>query len=159
MNKIGNGCDIHQLAEGYRLIIGGIHIPFEKGSKGHSDGDVLIHAIVDALLGAVAEGDIGAHFPSNDDKWKNADSRIFLEHAHKIVTKKGFQISNLDCTIILQTPKLSTFISKIRKNISEILDLSLDNISIKATTTDYLGFIGRGEGIASLATCLLNRNK
>ena len=143
MNKIGYGFDAHQLARGYRLVIGGIKIPFEKGSKGHSDGDVLIHAIVDALLGAVAEGDIGTHFPSNDDKWKNADSAIFLKHAIKLVNDKGYKVSNIDCTVILQEPKLSEYIQQIRENLALKLNLSIEYISVKATTTDYLGFIGR----------------
>jgi 2-C-methyl-D-erythritol 2,4-cyclodiphosphate synthase len=156
---IGQGFDTHQLANGYKLIIGGIEIPFAKGSKGHSDGDVLIHAMVDSLLGAISAGDIGTYFPSSDDQWKGADSRIFLEHAMKAIQDKGYEIKNIDSTIILQKPHINSYINQMRENLSEMMNISIDKVSVKATTTDYLGFTGRGEGIASSSIVLLQEKE
>ena len=156
--RIGQGVDVHQLLAGIPLIIGGVSIPYSKGSKGHSDGDVLYHAIVDAILGALALGDIGQHFPSDNVRWKDAESTIFLEHVSTLLAEKGFVIANIDATIILQNPKLTPHILKMRKNISEILSVDLDKISVKATTTDRMGFIGKCEGIAATAVILISDN-
>ena len=154
-NRIGQGIDVHQLEVGTPLIIGGVSIPYSWGSKGHSDGDVLYHAIVDAILGALALGDIGQHFPSDDKRWKDAPSRKFLEHAQNLMKEKGFSAVNIDATVILQKPKLSPYISEMRKNIARILSISVDAVSIKATTTDRMGFTGSGEGIAAMSVALL----
>ena len=155
-NRIGYGIDAHRLEAGLPLIVGGVSIPFPKGSKGHSDGDVLFHAIVDALLGSLALDDIGQHFPSDESRWENANSRKFLNHAFKIMTEKGFSIENVDATIILQDPKLTSYILQMRKNIADTLSANLDQISVKATTTDKMGFIGKGEGIAATAVVLIS---
>ena len=157
-NRIGYGIDAHRLEEGIPLVVGGVSIPFSKGSKGHSDGDVLFHAIVDAILGSLALGDIGQHFPSDDSRWKNANSRKFLDHALSLMTEKGFSIVNVDVTIILQVPKLTSYILQMRKNLSDIFSADLDQISVKATTTDKMGFIGKGEGIAAIAMVLISNN-
>ena len=156
--RIGQGIDAHQLEEGTPLIIGGVSIPHSKGSKGHSDGDVLFHAIVDAILGALALGDIGEHFPSEDDMWKNANSKLFLEHSYNLMSDKGFFIGNLDATIILQQPQLQNYIKEIRKNVASILHIEMDSISVKATTTDEMGFTGKGAGIAATAVVLIHSN-
>ena len=155
--RIGNGIDYHRLEAGIPLVIGGVSILFPRGSKGHSDGDVLFHAIVDAILGSLAMGDIGQHFPSDKAHLKDASSRKFLEHAFTLMTKKGFLIENVDATIILQEPRLTSYILKMRKNIADILSAALDQISVKATTTDKLGFIGKGEGIAATASVLIKK--
>ena len=157
-NRIGYGIDVHQLEIGTPLIIGGVPISYSKGSKGHSDGDVLFHAIVDAILGSLALGDIGQHFPSDDIQWKGVESTIFLEYASALLAEKGFGIENIDATIILQNPKLTPHILQMRKNISEILSVDLDKISVKATTTDGMGFIGRVEGLAATAIILISNN-
>jgi len=154
-NRIGQGVDVHQLLAGAPLIIGGVSIPYSKGSKGHSDGDVLYHAIVDAILGALSLGDIGLHFPSDDDRWKDVNSRKFLEQAQYLMKEKGFVAVNIDATIIIQEPRLSSYIEKMRENIASILSISIDSVSVKATTTDHLGFTGSGEGIAAIAVALL----
>lgn len=154
--RIGNGFDVHQLEAGTPLIIGGVSIPYPKGSKGHSDGDVLIHALVDALLGSLALGDIGIHFPSSDPSWKDADSRKFLEHAFTLIKEKGYSIENVDSVIILQRPALAPHILEMRKNIAKILSTELYQISVKATTTDNLGYIGKGEGVAASAVVLIS---
>ena len=154
--RIGNGFDVHQLEAGTPLIIGGVSIPYPKGSKGHSDGDVLFHAIVDALLGSLALGDIGMHFPSSDVRWKDTDSRNFLEYGFKQIKEKGYAVDNIDSVIILQKPPLAPYILKMRKNIAQILSTDLDQISVKATTTDTLGYIGKGEGIAAAAVVLIS---
>jgi 2-C-methyl-D-erythritol 2,4-cyclodiphosphate synthase len=153
--RIGQGIDTHQLVKGYKLIIGGIEIAYDKGSKGHSDGDVLLHAIVDSLLGAISKGDIGQHFPSNDQKWKNANSTIFLKHAYSLVDSAGYKIQNIDATITLQKPHISKYTPKMKEYISSILNIEQNRISIKATTSDYLGYCGRGEGILANAIVLL----
>ena len=157
-NRIGYGIDAHRLEVGIPLVIGGVPIPFPKGSRGHSDGDVLLHAIVDAIFGSLALGDIGQHFPSDESCWENANSRKFLDHAFSLMTEKGFSIVNVDATIILQDPKLTSHILQMRKNLTDILSADLDQISVKATTTDKMGFIGKGEGIAATAVVLILDN-
>ena len=157
--RTGIGYDVHAFAEDRKLIIGGIEIPFEKGLAGHSDADVLLHAITDALLGALALGDIGQHFPDTDQKYKNADSSIFLKKANELINESGYNISNIDSVITMQRPKLSSHIPKIRDRIAEILEINQDQISVKATTTERLGFVGREEGIAAFATVLVFKEK
>lgn len=154
--RVGNGYDAHRLDEGTPLVIGGVSIPFKKGSLGHSDGDVLLHSIVDAIFGALALGDIGLHFPSKDDKWKGANSQIFLKYAFEKIKEKGFLVQNIDSTIILQEPIISPYILSMRTNVGEILSMNINDISIKATTTDRLGYIGRSEGIAAQSILLLS---
>ena len=156
--RIGNGIDSHQLEEGIPLIIGGVSIPFSTGSKGHSDGDVLFHAIIDAMLGSLALGDIGKHFPSDNSDWKNVDSRILLEKTCKLMVAKKYFIENIDATIILQDPILNPHIFQMRKNIANVLSTNLNQISVKATTTDKMGVIGEGNGIACSTICLLNNH-
>ena len=156
-NRIGQGVDVHQLVAGTPLIIGGVSIPFPNGSKGHSDGDVLYHAIVDAILGALALGDIGQHFPSDDERWRNASSRKFLEHAKHLMQKKEYMAANIDATVILQTPELRSYISEMRENVARFLSISVDAVSVKATTTDRLGFTGSGDGIVATAVVLLTK--
>jgi 2-C-methyl-D-erythritol 2,4-cyclodiphosphate synthase len=153
--RTGFGFDVHAFVEGRKLIIGGVEIPSEKGLEGHSDADVLLHAICDAMLGALALGDIGTHFPNSDAKWKDADSSILLKHVNELIQSKGYELGNLDCVIAIEKPKISSFTELIRKRISEILNSNVDQISIKATTTEKLGFVGRVEGVASFATVLL----
>ena len=155
--RIGSGVDSHRLEEGSPLIIGGVSIPFQKGSKGHSDGDVLFHAIVDAILGSLALGDIGKHFPSDNPSWKDVESKIFLEHSYRLMNKKGYSVENIDSTIILQEPILNPHILQMRKNIATILSADLNQISVKATTTDKLGFIGKGDGIAAITLVLIKK--
>jgi 2-C-methyl-D-erythritol 2,4-cyclodiphosphate synthase len=157
MFRIGQGFDVHQFAEGRPLIIGGVEIPYEKGLLGHSDADVLLHAIADACLGAIAEGDIGKHFPDTDPAYKDADSAKLLQDVWKLVIEAGYQLGNLDCTIIAQKPKMAPFIVQMRDRIAELLNASVDQINVKATTTEKLGFTGREEGIAALAVVLLQK--
>ena len=152
---IGNGIDIHKFEQGFPFVIGGISIPSSKGSIGHSDGDVLFHAIVDAILGSLSLGDIGKHFPSDNPNWKDAYSRTFLEYVRKLMDEKGYAVENIDTTIVLQEPTLSPHILQMRKNIAAVLSMDLDQISVKATTTDKMGFIGRGEGIGATASVLI----
>ena len=159
MIKTGIGIDVHKLKKGLPLYIGGINIKSSTGSVGHSDGDALIHAIVDALLGAAGRGDIGKYFPSDDKKWKNAHSDIFLSEVRKILVKSKYQISNIDCTVILQKPKLQKYIPVICDNIAEILNIDKDQVSIKATTTDYLGYIGKLKGWSVLAIATIYNNE
>ena len=156
MNRSGIGFDAHQLEEGIDLYIGGIKIDSDLGSLGHSDGDALIHALSDSLLGAAGMGDIGKYFPSEEKEWENAKSEIFLFEVKKILVNNGFKISNIDCTVILQKPKINPYIKSIRKNISRILELNEKYVSIKATTTDYLGYIGDSKGwsVMSIATII-----
>ncbi|PLR96344.1 2-C-methyl-D-erythritol 2,4-cyclodiphosphate synthase [Bacillus sp. T33-2] len=158
MFRIGQGFDVHQLTEGRPLIIGGIKIPYEKGLLGHSDADVLLHTIADACLGAVAEGDIGKHFPDTDPKFKDADSGKLLEHVWAIVKEKGYELVNVDCTIIAQKPKMAPYIDPIRENIATLLEATTAQVNVKATTTEKLGFTGRGEGIAAQAVILLKNS-
>ena len=150
--RTGIGFDVHAFTKGRKLILGGIEIPFEKGLAGHSDADAVLHAITDALLGSLALGDIGKHFPDSDNKYKNADSSLFLIEAYKLVKEKDYFLGNLDVVITLQQPKLLPYIDKMREIIASMLNAEVDQISIKATTTERLGFIGREEGIAVFAT-------
>ena len=156
MIRSGIGFDAHQLKKGTDLYIGGVKIDSDLGSLGHSDGDALIHALADSLLGAAGMGDIGQYFPSEEKEWKNAKSEIFLFEVKKILIDNGFKISNIDCTVILQKPKINTYIKSIRNNISRILELNKNYVSIKATTTDYLGYIGDSKGwsVMSIATII-----
>ena len=156
MIRSGIGFDAHQLKKGIDLYIGGIKIDSDLGSLGHSDGDTLIHSIVDSLLGAAGMGDIGQYFPSEKKEWKDAKSEIFLIEVKKILINNGFKIANIDCTVILQKPKINPYIESIRNNISRILELNKNFISIKATTTDYLGYIGDSKGwsVISIATII-----
>jgi 2-C-methyl-D-erythritol 2,4-cyclodiphosphate synthase len=153
--RIGQGFDVHQLVEGRKLIIGGVDIPHEKGLLGHSDADVLLHAISDALLGAAALGDIGRHFSDSDAKYKNIDSRILLREVARMVAEKGFRIGNVDATIIAQRPKMAPHIPEMVENIAADLGIAASAVNVKATTTEGLGYTGRGEGIAAQAVALL----
>ena len=153
--RIGSGYDVHKLAEGRDCIIGGVKIPYEKGLLGHSDADVLLHAIADALLGAAALGDIGRHFPDNDPQYKGADSRKLLSYVLDLILAKGYCIINVDTTIIAQKPKMAPHIEQMRQNIAETLQISLEQVNVKATTEEGLGFTGAGLGIAASAVCLL----
>ncbi|MBR4890023.1 MAG: 2-C-methyl-D-erythritol 2,4-cyclodiphosphate synthase [Clostridia bacterium] len=153
--RIGHGFDVHRLTEGRKLILCGVNIPYELGLLGHSDADVATHAVADALLGAAALGDIGKHFPDTDDKFLGADSLVLLGKVCEMVNSNGYSVSNVDVTIIAQKPKLSTFIPQMVKNLAKVLQISEDNVNVKATTTEKLGFTGRGEGIAAEAVCLV----
>lgn len=153
--RIGFGYDVHQLTENRKLILGGVEIPHDKGLLGHSDADVLVHSIMDAMLGALALGDIGKHFPDNDMSYHNIDSMLLLEKVVKLIDEKGYETGNIDCTICAQKPKLAPYIEKMRQNIAASLHTATENVSIKATTTEKLGFPGREEGICSYAVCLL----
>ena len=155
--RIGTGYDVHKLVEERDLILGGVNIPYEKGLLGHSDADVLTHALMDALLGAAALGDIGKLFPDNDDSFKGISSIELLKRVKSALDDKGYSLGNADVTVICQKPKLAGYIDEMRKNIAQALDTDVDRISIKATTTEKLGFTGRGEGIAAEAVCILNR--
>ncbi len=155
--RIGQGIDFHRLEKGLKLWLGGIFIPSEKGCIAHSDGDVLLHAICDALLGAAGLPDIGSHFPDSDPEFKNIRSTILLERTYNIIRKKGYKVSNIDCTVCLEKPKIAPYIPEMRSIISGILETSPDNISVKATTTEKLGFTGREEGIVALAVVLLEK--
>jgi 2-C-methyl-D-erythritol 2,4-cyclodiphosphate synthase len=158
MFRIGQGFDVHQLTEGRPLIIGGITIPYEKGLLGHSDADVLLHTVADACLGAIGEGDIGRHFPDTDPNFKDADSAKLMEHVWQLVKDRGYELVNADCTIIAQQPKMAPHIQQMKERIAELLNASPEQINVKATTTEKLGFTGRGEGIASQAVVLLKKN-
>lgn len=155
--RIGHGYDVHRLVPDRSLVIGGVTIPYEKGLLGHSDADVLLHAICDALLGALALGDIGKHFPDSDPEYKNIDSRTLLSRTALLIREKGWQIGNIDATVVAQAPRLSSYIPKMRETVASALDIELDAISIKATTEEHLGFTGEGLGIAAHAVCLLFR--
>lgn len=157
--RIGHGFDVHAFAENRKLIIGGVEIPYEKGLLGHSDADVLLHAICDSLLGALALGDIGEHFPDTDELYKDADSTKLLVHVYELVKEKGYMLGNIDAVIMAQKPKLMKYISAMQEKIAAILASEVDQISIKATTTEKLGFVGREEGIAAMATVLLVNSK
>lgn len=153
--RIGMGYDVHRLVEGRKLIVGGVEIPYEKGLLGHSDADVLLHAISDALLGAAALGDIGKHFPDTDPAYKGISSLILLEHVGKLLEENYFFIENIDATIIAQAPKMRPYIDNMRENIAKALHISIEQVNVKATTEEGLGFTGSGEGISSQAICLL----
>ena len=157
--RIGHGYDVHKLAEGRRLILGGVEIPFEKGLLGHSDADVLIHAVMDSLLGACALGDIGKLFPDNDENYKGADSIKLLKEVYSLINSRGYTVLNIDSTICCQTPKLAPYINKMRANIANALQCDIDCISVKATTEEGLGFTGAGEGISATAVCLLKSDQ
>lgn len=153
--RIGHGYDVHRLVEGRKLIMGGVDIPWEKGLLGHSDADVLLHAISDAILGAIGEGDIGKHFPDTDQAYKGADSLKLLERVMQLADGKGWRLGNLDATIIAQQPKMAPHISTMRRNIATVLNATVDQINVKATTEEGLGFSGRGEGISAHAVVLM----
>ncbi len=153
--RIGMGYDVHRLTEGRKLILGGVEIPYEKGLLGHSDADVLLHAIMDALLGAAALGDIGKHFPDTDPRYSGISSLLLLEHVGELLDEQCFIIENIDATIIAQRPKMRPYIEEMRENIAKVLKLDLDRVNVKATTEEGLGFTGTGEGISSQAVCLL----
>ena len=155
--RIGHGYDVHRLVLQRDLILGGVTIPFEKGLLGHSDADVLLHAICDSLLGALALGDIGKHFPDSDAQYAGVDSRLLLLKTATLIREKGWQIGNIDATVIAQMPRLSPYIQKMRENIASTLELPIDTVSVKATTEEHLGFTGEGLGIAAHAVCLLVR--
>ena len=155
--RIGQGYDVHKLVEGRKLILGGVYIPYEKGLLGHSDADVLVHAVMDALLGAAALGDIGRHFPDNSDDFKNISSLILLDKVFHLLKDKGYTTINIDATVIAQRPKLASHIEDMRKNIANALQCDVDQINIKATTEEGLGFTGTGEGIAAQAVCLIEK--
>lgn len=157
MIRIGHGYDVHRLCEDRKLILGGVDIPYEKGLLGHSDADVLVHAVADALLGAAAMGDIGKLFPDNDPKYEGADSLKLLKLVAVKLTCAGYMISNVDSTIIAQSPKLSPYINQMRLNIARVLDLKIEAVSVKATTEEGLGFSGEGLGIAAHAVCLIDK--
>lgn len=157
MFRIGHGYDVHRLAEGRKLIMGGVEIPHDKGLLGHSDADVLLHAIMDAMLGALALGDIGKHFPDTDPAYKGADSMILFEKVCEIVKEKGYKISNIDSTICAQAPKLAPFILQMRENISKASGIDISQVSVKATTEEKLGFTGEQLGISATAVCLLTK--
>ncbi|MCD6367286.1 MAG: 2-C-methyl-D-erythritol 2,4-cyclodiphosphate synthase [Bacteroidales bacterium] len=157
--RIGSGFDVHQLVEGRPLILGGVEIPFSKGLLGHSDADVLIHAICDGLLGAANLGDIGQRFPDTDQKFKNVDSKLLLYETLLLINKKGYAIGNIDCTICAQKPKLADYIPQMKTVLAEVLKISVEDISIKATTTEKLSFVGREEGICAMATVLVVKNE
>ena len=154
--RIGNGYDVHRLVENRKLILGGVEIPYEKGLLGHSDADVLLHAVMDALLGAAALGDIGKHFPDNDPAYEGADSMKLLEEVGKLLQEKAYFIENIDATVIAQKPKLRPYIAQMEENIAKILGIAKEQINIKATTEEGLGFTGTEEGISSQAICMLN---
>jgi len=155
--RIGHGFDVHAFAAGRRLIIGGVDIPHERGLLGHSDADVLLHAICDALLGAAGLGDIGKHFPDSDPQYKGIDSRKLLRHVGVLLKQRGWHAGNIDATLIAQAPRMAPHIPAMREHIAEDLNVNLDQVNVKATTTEMLGFTGRGEGIAAEAVCLIAR--
>lgn len=153
--RIGNGYDVHKLVENRKLILGGVEIPYEKGLLGHSDADVLVHAIMDAILGALAKGDIGKLFPDSSAEFKDISSILLLKKVNEVLKKENFGIINIDSIVVAQAPKLAPYIEQMRKNIADALETDVANISVKATTTEKLGFEGRGEGISSYAVCLI----
>ncbi len=155
--RIGTGYDVHKLVEGRKLILGGVEIPFEKGLLGHSDADVLTHAVMDSLLGAAALGDIGQHFPDTDPRYAGADSIALLREVRRLLEEAGYRVGNVDATIICQRPKLAGYLLEMRENIAAALEISAGQVSVKATTEEHLGFTGRGEGISTQAAALLER--
>lgn len=155
--RVGQGFDVHQLVEGRKLIVGGVDIPYERGLFGHSDADVLLHAICDALLGAAGLGDIGRHFPDSDPRYKGIDSRHLLREVMQLLKDKGYGVVNLDATIIAQMPKMAPYTAQMVANIAADLEVAADCVNVKATTTEKLGFTGRGEGIAAQAVCLIEK--
>lgn len=155
--RIGSGVDFHQLTDGRDLWIGGVKVPHYKGALGHSDADVLLHAICDALLGALALGDIGDHFPDTDETYKNIDSKILLKNCFLLVKDKGYRIVNVDGSICLQSPKIKPYVLLMREQIASLLDITIEDVSIKATTTEHLGFVGREEGLMAYASVLIEK--
>ena len=153
--RIGEGYDVHRLVENRKLILGGVEIPYEKGLLGHSDADVLLHAVCDALLGAAALGDIGKHFPDSDPAYKGIDSRKLLRYVVNLINKSGYSVGNIDCTVIAQQPKLKDYIADMQKNIAEDCDVDISCVNVKATTEEKLGFTGDGSGISAHAVCIL----
>src|SRR5688572_12206650 len=153
--RIGFGVDFHQLAAGRELWLGGVHIPHDKGAVGHSDADVLLHAICDAMLGGLALGDIGLHFPNDDPAYRNIDSKVLLSKVHSLVQGKLYRVVNIDASICLEAPKIAAYKDEMRKTIADILQLTIEDVSVKATTTEQMGFVGRGEGLIAYATVLL----
>lgn len=157
MFRIGSGFDVHAFGEGDHIVLGGVRIAHDRGLIAHSDGDVALHALCDAMLGAAALGDIGQHFPPNDARWKNADSRLFVRHCRHLLAERGWQVGNVDITVICERPKIAPQVPAMRHLIAEDLGIAVDAVSVKATTTERLGFTGRGEGIAAQAAVLLVR--
>ena len=157
--RIGHGYDVHRLVEGRKLILGGVEIPYEKGLLGHSDADVLTHALMDALLGAAALGDIGKLFPDNDPRYAGADSVMLLREVYRVLTEAGYRVENVDCTVLAQRPKLAPFIPRMRENLAEAMGLEVGCVSVKATTEEGLGFTGEGLGIAAHAVALIEQNR
>lgn len=157
--RIGNGLDVHALVTGRNLVLGGVTIPFERGLKGHSDADALLHAICDAVLGALGVGDIGAHFPDTDPRYKDADSRILLRTIWQRAVAEGYSLGNVDATVVAEAPRLAPYIRQMAANIASDLGAGIEQVNVKATTTEGLGFAGRGEGVAVLATVLLIRDR
>lgn len=153
--RVGQGVDIHQLAEGRDMILGGVKIPHDKGPLGHSDADVLIHAICDALLGAAALGDIGYHFPDTDAEFKNIDSAILLSRVCGLLTSRGWKIGNVDSSLILEKPKIKPYIVQMKERLASLMGIEADAVSIKATTNEKMGYVGRGEGVLAFASCLI----
>ncbi|TWT20937.1 2-C-methyl-D-erythritol 2,4-cyclodiphosphate synthase [Luteimonas wenzhouensis] len=153
--RIGQGYDVHAFGEGDHVMLGGVRVPHERGLAAHSDGDVVLHALCDAMLGALALGDIGTHFPPSDPRWKDADSRVFLRHCNALLRERGWRVGNADVTVVCERPKVGPHAQAMRETIAADLGVGLDAISVKATTNERMGFIGRGEGIAALAACLL----
>jgi 2-C-methyl-D-erythritol 2,4-cyclodiphosphate synthase len=157
--RTGIGFDVHAFTDDRKLIIGGVEIDYEKGLAGHSDADVLLHSITDALLGSLALGDLGMHFPDTDQKYKDADSKILLKHSYNLIKEKGYKIGNIDAVVSAQKPKLSPYIDDMRMVISKLLDTEIGNVSVKATTTEKLGFVGREEGVAAFSTVLVFKSE
>ena len=155
--RIGHGVDVHAFGVGDHLVLGGVRVAFDRGVVAHSDGDVVIHALCDAMLGALALGDIGRHFPPSDPQWKGADSRVFLRHCNALLRERGWQVGNADITIVCERPKIGPHADAMRRNIADDVGIDIDAVSVKATTTEQLGFTGRGEGIAAHAVCLIVR--
>lgn len=159
MYRIGNGYDVHKIVEGRKMILGGVEIPYEKGLLGHSDADVLIHAIMDAMLGALALGDIGHHFPDTDDQYKGISSIKLLGHVAELIRGRGYKVVNIDAIVVMERPKIKMYVEQMRKNLSETIGISIEDISVKATTEEKLGFTGDGTGAKSYAVALLKKEK
>ncbi|EDP67611.1 2-C-methyl-D-erythritol 2,4-cyclodiphosphate synthase [Carnobacterium sp. AT7] len=157
MFRIGQGYDVHQFASERRLVVGGVDIPFEYGLLGHSDADVLLHAIIDALLGAAGKGDIGRHFPETDEQFKNIDSRELLRKVWSMLKKEGYTIGNIDATIVAETPKMAPYLEKMIENIAYDCQTTIQHVNVKATTSETMGFVGRKEGMAAMASCLIEK--
>jgi 2-C-methyl-D-erythritol 2,4-cyclodiphosphate synthase len=157
MYRIGSGIDFHQLVEGRDLWLGGVQIPHTKGALGHSDADVLLHAVCDALLGALCLGDIGVHFPDTSNEFKNIDSKILLQRTYNLISNEGYKVVNVDTTLTLEVPKIKPYVGQMQEVIADILQVTIKDVSIKATTTEKMGFVGRGEGVVAYATALLQK--